>query len=55
MAIVTMKLNPGDQSTKEQLDEIKAASEKPMTYTDDAPQLTDEELAEFKPDNQKSH
>ncbi len=53
MAIVTMKLNPGDQPTEEQLEEIRAASEKPITFTEDAPRLTDEELAEFKPANPK--
>ncbi|MBQ8913752.1 MAG: BrnA antitoxin family protein [Lachnospiraceae bacterium] len=53
MATVTMTLNPGDQPTKEQLEEIRAASEKPVKYTDDAPELTDKELAEFKPVNSK--
>ena len=53
MAKVTMKLNPGDQPTKKQLEEIKAASKKPITFTDDAPELTAAELQEFKPANPK--
>ncbi len=53
MATVTMNLNPGDQPTKEQLEEIKAASKKPVTFTDDAPKLTDDELHEFRPANPK--
>ncbi len=53
MATVTMKLNPGDQPTKEQLEEINAASKKPINFTDDAPELTDDELNEFRPANPK--
>ena len=53
MAIVTMTLNPGDQPTEEQIEEIKEASKKPVKFTEDAPELTDEELAEFKPANPK--
>lgn len=53
MATATMILNPGDQPTEEQLEEIKTASKRPITFTDDAPELTDEELAEFKPVNSK--
>ncbi len=53
MAKVTMKLNPGDQPTKEQLNEIKAASKRPIVFTDDAPELTDDELKEFRPADPK--
>ncbi len=53
MATVTMTLNPGDQPTNEQIKEIQAASKKPIKYTEDAPKLTDKELAEFKPVNSK--
>ena len=49
MATVTMTLNPGDQPTNEQIKEIQAASKKPIKYTEDAPKLTDKELAEFTP------
>ncbi len=55
MAIKTMTLNPGDQPTKEQLEEIKKASEKPITYTADAPELTDQELLEFRPANPRHY
>lgn len=53
MATVTIKLNPGDHPTKEQLEEIKTASKKPVTFTDDTPKLTDNELNEFRPANPK--
>lgn len=53
MATVTMTLNPGDQPTNEQIKEIQAASKKPIKYTEDAPKLTDKELAEFTPVNSK--
>lgn len=53
MATVTMKMNHGDQPTKDQLEEINAASKRPVKFTDDAPELTDEELAEFRPANPK--
>lgn len=53
MAKVTMKLNPGDQPTKEQLNEIKAASKRPIVFTDDVPELTDDELKEFRPADPK--
>ena len=53
MATVTMKMNLGDQPTKEQLNEIEAASQRPVKYTKDAPKLTDEELAEFRPANDR--
>ncbi|MBQ3797356.1 MAG: BrnA antitoxin family protein [Butyrivibrio sp.] len=53
MATVTMKMNPGDQPTKEQLEEINAASKRSVKFTEDAPELTDEELAEFRPANPK--
>ena len=34
MATVTMTLNPGDQPTKEQIEEIQAASEKTVNFTE---------------------
>ena len=49
MATVTMTLDPGDQLTNKQMQEIQEASQKPIKYTDDVPELTDKELAEFKP------
>ena len=53
MATVTMKMNHGDQPTKDQLEEINAASKRPVKFTDDAPELTDKELAEFRLANPK--
>ncbi|MBO6242790.1 MAG: BrnA antitoxin family protein [Butyrivibrio sp.] len=53
MATVTMKLNPGDQPTIEQIKEIEVASKKPIKFTEDAPELSDEELSQFKPANPK--
>ncbi len=44
-------LNPYSQPTKEQLKEIESVSRMPIRYTEDAPELTDEELSEFKPIN----
>ena len=51
MAIKQMIMNPGVQPTKEQLEEIRVAAKRPITYTEDAPELTDEQLSEFKPAN----
>ena len=55
MATITMTLNPGDQPTKEQLEEIQAASKRPVKFTKDAPELSDEELSEFRPVNPKHY
>ena len=55
MATVTMTLNPGDQPTKEQLEEIQAASKRPIKFTEEAPELSDEELSEFRPVNPKHY
>jgi len=41
-------LKAGQKPTKAQIKEIRTAVKKNITYTDDAPQLTNEELAEFK-------
>lgn len=53
MATVKMIMNPGDQPTKDQLEEIRSAANKKIVFTDDAPELTDSELAEFRPANPK--
>jgi len=47
-------LEPGAKLTKTQIAEIRAAALKPVKYTDDAPQLTAKELAEFKKVNAES-
>jgi hypothetical protein len=41
----------GSELTGEQLARIKAAALRPIRYTDDCPELTDEQLAEFQPIN----
>jgi hypothetical protein len=41
----------GSKLTPEQLAEIKAAALRPIRYTSDCPELTDEQLAEFQPIN----
>ena len=46
--MVRETLQAGQRPTKKQLEEIWVAEKNPITYTDLAPQLTDEELAEFK-------
>ena len=53
MATVVIKINPEDQPTDEQIEEIKTASERTIKFTEDAPKLTDEELSQFKPANLK--
>ena len=55
MATRTMTLNLGDQPTKEQIEEIRIASKRPVKFTDDAPELSDEELCEFRPVNPKHY
>lgn len=44
-----MTLDSGDRLTNEQMQEIQDASQKPIEFTDDAPELTDKELTEFNP------
>ena len=52
--MVKETLRAGQKPTKAQIKEIRAAGKKLITYTDDAPQLTSEELAEFKQINAES-
>ena len=51
MAKRMMILTPTSQPTKEELAELKAAESKPIMFSEDAPELTEKELAEFKPVN----
>jgi len=46
--MVKETLRAGQKPTKAQIKEIRAAEKKSITYTDDAPRLTNNELAEFK-------
>ena len=41
----------GEKPTEAQIAEIRAAAARPINYTEDAPRLTAEELAEFKKAN----
>jgi uncharacterized protein (DUF4415 family) len=41
-------LKAGQKPTKAQIEEIRAAAKRPITYTGDAPRLTRDELSEFK-------
>jgi hypothetical protein len=51
MALVRHTLLAGSELTPEQLAEIQAAALRPIRYTEDCPELTDEQLAEFQPVN----
>jgi uncharacterized protein (DUF4415 family) len=46
--MVKETLKVGQKPTKAQIQEIRMAAKRPINYTDDAPRLTKEELAEFK-------
>jgi len=46
--MVKETLKAGQKPTKAQINEIRAAEKKDIVYTDDAPRLTSQELAEFK-------
>jgi len=46
--MVRETLEIGETPTEAQLAEIRAAVNRPVSYTEDAPRLTAEELAEFK-------
>ena len=46
--MVKETLRVGQKPTKAQIEEIRAANKKGITYTDDAPRLTIKELTEFK-------
>jgi len=46
--MVKETLRVGQKPTKTQIKEIRVAEKKPITYTEDAPRLTNKELAEFK-------
>ena len=46
--MVKETLRVGQKPTKTQVEEVRAAEKRAITYTDIAPQLTNKELAEFK-------
>ena len=51
MAMIRSTLKAGDVLTFEQIAEIDALKDRPIFYDEDCPELTDEQLAEFRPVN----
>ena len=51
MGMIYMTLNPGDRPTAEDIAEIRYAAQFPPYFDEDSPELTDEQLAEFRPVN----
>jgi hypothetical protein len=51
MAIVTYRRPAGTGLTPEELAMLEEAEKHPIKYDEDCPELTEEELAEFKPVN----
>jgi hypothetical protein len=47
-------LKVGQKPNRAQVEEIRKAAKRPVTYTDDAPRLTKEELLEFKKINREN-
>lgn len=55
MALVTSRLKAGSIPSDEVLARIKEAARYPITFDEDCPELTDEQLSEFKPVNPNLH
>ena len=51
MAMVTSELKDGDAPSEEVLARVRDAAHCPVTFDKDCPELTDEELREFRPVN----
>jgi hypothetical protein len=51
MALVRHTHTAGSELTTEQKARINEAAKRPINYTKDCPELTDEQLAEFRPVN----
>jgi uncharacterized protein (DUF4415 family) len=51
MAMVREILKIGQKPTKRQIEEVRKAARQPIVYTEEAPKLTPEELAEFRKAN----
>lgn len=47
MSIHSMIVYPGQQPSQEVLEEIRAAAKKSITFDEDCPELTDEQLQKF--------
>ena len=48
MAIVKMMLKTTDKPSPEQINEIREASDLPIVFDEDSPEMTDEMLAKFR-------
>lgn len=46
--IVQRVIYPGQKPTPEQIEELRALKNRPIIFDEDCPELTDEELKEFK-------
>jgi hypothetical protein len=51
MAIISSTVRVGQKPPKEVIERIREVAKYPIVYTDDCPELTDEQLAEFRPVN----
>ena len=51
MAIKTYTLKETDKLTEEQIKEIKEAAKTPIVFDEDCPEMTEEQLRQFKPVN----
>lgn len=51
MAMVISRLKVGTAPSEEAMENVKKAALYPVTFDDDCPELTDKELAEFRPVN----
>ena len=47
MAMKTIEIREGQKPTKEQIEEIRAASKRPDVFDEDCPEFTDEQLRRF--------
>ena len=48
MATVTYILRKGQPLTEEELEELRALKNRPIVFDEDCPELTDEELKQFR-------
>lgn len=48
MATVTYILRKGQPLTEEELEELRALKNRPIVFDEDCPELTDEQLKQFK-------
>ena len=55
MAIHKMVVRSGQKPTEEQRKRIRRAASMPITYDEDCPELTDQELREFRSVNPALH